>query len=171
MDKFNQIKVLLLDVDGVLTDGSLYYDGKGVEIKVFNVKDGLGLRLLLQTGIQVGIITSRRSAALRERCRDLGITYIFDGVKNKAAVLDDIMALTKASAAEIAFMGDDLVDLPIMRAVGLPIAVADAHESVRQAAYLTTTAKGGRGAVREICETMLKVKGVWEDILRRYSYG
>jgi 3-deoxy-D-manno-octulosonate 8-phosphate phosphatase (KDO 8-P phosphatase) len=167
-DKLKRIQMLLLDVDGVLTDGSLYYDGRGSEIKVFHVKDGLGLRLLMAAGIHVGIITGRRSAALRERCRDLNIVHIFDGVKDKTAALTEAMACTQTCAADIAFVGDDLVDLPVMRLVGVPIAVANAHAIVREAACMTTAAAGGRGAVREICEAILKAKGVWQSMLRRY---
>lgn len=162
--KIKRIKLLLLDVDGVLTDGSIIYDNHGVETKIFNVKDGLGIRLLMNAGIQVCIVTGRSSNALIHRCRNLGIDHIFDGVRDKAAVLEQILGLTGVSTKEIAFVGDDLPDLSLMKVVGLSIGVADAHETVLEIAHMVTSAKGGAGAVREICDKILKAKGLWENI-------
>ena len=166
---FKHTRLLLLDVDGVLTDGSILFNGQGSEIKVFNVKDGLGIRLLMKAGIRVGVVTGRRSQALNQRCRDLGIDIVFDGISDKAAVWDDILAQTGTEAFEIAFMGDDLPDLPLMKRAGLSIAVADAHESVRNRADHITTVKGGRGAVREVCETILKAQGLWDRTLEGFN--
>ncbi len=162
------VKLLLLDVDGVLTRGDITYDDSGREIKSFSVKDGLGIRLLSQAGIGIGIVTARRSQALIRRCRDLAIDFIYDGVGDKAAILDRIVGETGVSAQEIAFVGDDLPDLGLMRRIGVPIATADAHEAVRSLCRITTTAGGGAGAVREVCERILKSKGLWEQILSRF---
>ncbi|MGE0086957.1 MAG: KdsC family phosphatase [Desulfococcaceae bacterium] len=167
-DSLANIRLLLLDVDGVLTDGSIMYQADGTEIKCFNAKDGLGIRLLMESGIQVGIVTGRSSPALIQRCRNLGISLIFDGVKDKGAVLEDIMSQTGVSAEETAFAGDDLPDIGLMRRVGFSAAVADAHEAVRQEAAMVTVREGGRGAVREICEAILKARGAWEKTVEGF---
>jgi len=167
-EKLKEIRLLLLDVDGVMTDGRITYTEAGVESKSFNVKDGLGIRLAMDAGIRVGIVTARTSEALRHRCRNLAIDLVFDGVKNKRAVLDDIVATTGVSAHQIAFMGDDLQDLPLMRCVGLSVAVADAHDLLIEHADMVTIRRGGHGAVREVCESLLKAQGAWERIMDRY---
>jgi 3-deoxy-D-manno-octulosonate 8-phosphate phosphatase (KDO 8-P phosphatase) len=165
--RLKQIALLLLDVDGVLTTGEVIYDDAGQETKVFNVRDGLGLRLLMEAGLKVGIVTGRRSMALVHRCRNLNVTLLRDGVRDKAAALQSILKETGVTSADTAFVGDDLPDLPIMRRVGVPIAVGDAHEQVKQAAVYTTRAEGGRGAVREISERILKARGDWETLIQR----
>jgi len=169
--QLKRTKLLLLDVDGVLTDGSIVYNDEGIETKAFNVKDGLGLRLLMEAGIKVGIATGRSSEALYTRCRDLRINkeYIFDNLKDKAAILDIITARADVSAENTAFIADDLPDIPMMKRVGTPIAVADAHNAVIEHAVLTTKAKGGKGAVREICEAILEAQGIWRHILEKFS--
>jgi 3-deoxy-D-manno-octulosonate 8-phosphate phosphatase (KDO 8-P phosphatase) len=161
------IALILLDVDGVLTTGQVIYNDDGQETKVFHVRDGLGIRMLMEAGIQVGIVTGRRSTALVHRCRNLGLTLLKDGVRDKAAALEEILEETGTTAAATAFVGDDLPDLPIMRRVGVPIAVGDAHDLVKQAAAIITREKGGRGAVREISERILKARGDWEPLLDR----
>ena len=163
-NKLKKIKLLLLDVDGVLTDGSIIYNDHSEETKVFNVKDGLGIRLLMEAGINVCLVTGRSSKALYHRCKDLGITMLFDGVEDKAGVLDIISEQTGVSPEEIAFIGDDLPDLPLMKIVGLSIAVDDSHEVVLEKACMVTSAKGGAGAVREVCEEILKAQGLWDKI-------
>jgi 3-deoxy-D-manno-octulosonate 8-phosphate phosphatase (KDO 8-P phosphatase) len=168
-NKLKKIKLLLLDVDGVLTDGSIIYNDSGEEIKIFNVKDGLGIRLLLDSGIKICIITGRKSKALEHRCRNLGIDLFFEGVKDKGSLLEQICKQTGTTSDETAFIGDDLLDLSMMNLVGVPIAVSDAHHSVIKKASIVTAANGGKGAVREISEAILKAKGLWEDILQRYS--
>ena len=167
LNKLKNIKLLLLDVDGVLTDGGIIYNDNGAETKVFSVKDGLGMRLLMEAGIHLGIITGRRSNALYCRCKDLGINLIYDGVENKIDVLDALLHQTGVSAEEIAFIGDDLPDLKLMKTIGLSIAVGDAHKVILDNADMVTSANGGHGAVREVCETILKAKGLWENILER----
>lgn len=167
-NKLKDIKLLILDVDGVLTDGSIIYDNNGVETKIFSVKDGLGIRLLMEAGINLCIATGRSSSALNNRCENLGIVHIFDGVSDKSAILDLILDRVGVSAHEVAFIGDDLPDLALMQMVGLSIAVADAHKTVLENADMVTSAKGGAGAVREACEAILKAQGLWENILESF---
>jgi 3-deoxy-D-manno-octulosonate 8-phosphate phosphatase (KDO 8-P phosphatase) len=164
---FKQLSMVLLDVDGVLTTGQVIYDDAGREIKVFNVKDGLGIRLLMNAGIRVGIVTGRSSMALKHRCDNLGIELLKDGVRDKAAALAGVLEETGIPAEKTAFVGDDLPDLPIMRRVGVPIAVSDAHDRVKQLAVWTTRANGGCGAVREVSERILKARGDWEPLLKK----
>lgn len=168
LDKLKNIKLLLLDVDGVLTDGGIIYNDDGTETKIFNVKDGLGIRLLMEAGIHLCIVTGRRSNALISRCKNLGIDHIYDGVGNKVDVLEAILARTGLSASEVAFIGDDLPDLGLMKKIGLSIAVSDADKTILENADMITSAKGGHGAVREACEAILKAKGLWENILERF---
>ena len=168
MDELRDIQMLLLDVDGVLTDGRIAYTSDGEEIKTFNVRDGLGIRMLLAAGVRIGVVTGRSSPALNRRCQELGIDPVYDGVTDKAAVVDRIMAETGVQSEGLAFVGDDLPDRPLMRAVGVPIAVADAHPAVIRTARWTTLAPGGRGAVREVCEKILSAKGLWEKLLMRF---
>ena len=165
--RLKQIDLILLDVDGVLTSGQVIYDDSGRETKVFNVRDGLGIRMLKEAGIQVGIVTGRRSMALVHRCRNLGIDLFKDGVRDKAAALADILEETGIDAAATAFIGDDLPDLPILRRVGVPIAVGDAHDQIKEVAVWTTRSRGGYGAVREVSERILKERGVWETLVER----
>ena len=162
------IQLLLLDVDGVLTDGSITYSDSGEQIKTFHSRDGFGLRLLMDSGVRVGIITGRVSKALGYRCENLGITLVFDGVKNKSVALEKIILETGIPAGNIALAGDDLIDLPVMKKVGVSFCVADAPEEVKQHSRIVTTREGGRGAVREICESILKAKGLWDNIRDRY---
>ncbi len=168
--KLKHIKLLLLDVDGVLTDGSIIYNDNGVETKIFNVKDGLGIILLMNAGIKVGIITGRRSAALHHRCKNLGIDLIFDGISDKRICLEKIKEQTGISETkEIAFVGDDLPDIPIMKRVGLAVAVNNAHQEVLNIADMITDSKGGRGAVREVCEAILHAQGLWEKATENFQ--
>ncbi len=170
-DIIKQIKMVLLDVDGVLTSGDIIYSDNGEQIKIFNVKDGVGIRLLREAGLEVGIVTGRRGQALRHRCENLGIDLIFDGIRRKDQILEAITARTGIAREAMAYVGDDLPDLPIMKRVGLSVAVADAHEILRQQAHMTTNARGGKGAVREISETILKAQGLWDDLIDRLFDG
>lgn len=168
-EKLSNLKLLLLDVDGVLTSGTITYTDQGDEIKSFSVKDGLGLRLLMDAGIRVGIITGRRSKALIARCDNLGIDLLFDGVKDKISALGTILEQTGITAGETAFAGDDLPDLCVMKRVGLAITVSDASPDVKKAARIITPQPGGGGAIRQICEDVLKAKGLWDGIITRFS--
>ena len=167
-EELNRIHLLLLDVDGVLTDGGIIYGDDGSEIKIFNARDGFGLRLAMEAGIKVGIVTGRKSKALYHRCRDLGIQHLFDGVKDKAGILAKIVEQTGVTGINTAYMGDDLPDLALMRKVGFSIAVADAHKIVRNHADWVTSAAGGCGAVREVCEALLTARGIWEKLMSRF---
>ncbi len=166
--RLEKIRLLLLDVDGVLTDGSITYTHSGEEIKTFNAKDGFGIKLLMSAGVKVGIITGRKSNALTSRCHDLGIDLIFDGIKNKINALEVILKQTKTSYDETAFAGDDLPDLPVMKKVGVSITVSDASCDVIKEADIIISLKGGHGAVRQICEDILKAKGLWKNTIAQF---
>lgn len=166
-DRLKRIEMVLLDVDGVLTSGEIIYSDSGEQIKIFNVKDGLGIRLLKEAGIQVGIITGRKGKALQHRCDNLGIDLIFDGIRDKVKVLDDINAKSGIPYEAMAYIGDDLPDVPVMKKVGLGVAVGDASQTVQQNAHMTTRAHGGKGAVREVCEAILIAQGRWDDLIQR----
>lgn len=151
----SRIRLLVLDVDGVLTDGRLHYGSGGEAFKVFHVRDGLGLRLLMQAGTSVSVISGRASDAVTARCRELGIEHLEQGCDDKVAALERLLATLGLSAADTLCVVDDTSDLPLMRAVGHAVAVADAHPDVRRAADRVTTANGGEGAVREVCDWLL----------------
>lgn len=156
------IQLLLTDVDGVLTDGSLSFDSNGVETKTFNVRDGLGVRLWQRGGGKVGIITGRVSKIVEQRADELDVKIVFQAVGEKLAVLQDIAATEGVSLDQIAYLGDDLPDLPVVKAVGFGVAVADAAPELLEAADYVTTARGGCGAFREVAEKLLKDSGRWE---------
>lgn len=170
-NRLKQIQLVLLDVDGVLTSGEIIYSDSGEQIKIFNVKDGLGIRLLKEAGIKVGIITGRRCDALRHRCDNLGIDLLFDGIWDKIKVLGEIRKKTGVPNENMAFVGDDLADLAIMKNVGLAVAVADAHELIQEQAHMTTLAPGGKGAVREVSEAILKAQSLWDSLIRKLFNG
>ena len=165
MTDLKELKLLLLDVDGVLTNGQITYSDSGRQIKSFNAKDGLGIKLLMGAGVQVGIVTARTSRALMHRCKNLGLELVFDGIKDKAIAIDHIVNQTGIPAGNIGFVGDDLIDLPAMVRTGFSFAVADAVQEVRDQAGFVTQAPGGQGAVREISEMILKSRGDWDAII------
>lgn len=170
-ERLKKIRMVLLDVDGVLTAGEIIYGDHGEQYKIFNVKDGLGIRMLKEAGLDVGIVTGRTGDALRHRCRNLGIDLIFDGIQDKSQALAQATERTGIAPEATAFIGDDLPDLTIMKQVGLAVAVADAHEMVRAAAHLTTWAAGGRGAVREVSEAILKAQERWDQLIKKLFNG
>lgn len=151
----NQVKLLALDVDGILTDGGLYYTESGEVCKKFNVKDGKGIKLLMQSGVEVAIISANDSAATLHRARKLGIVNCFTGVEDKLSVLQNLCHKLDISLERVAYMGDDLNDLPVLKAVGLPLTVADAIPENQATAAYVTKLPGGQGAVREICNLLL----------------
>jgi 3-deoxy-D-manno-octulosonate 8-phosphate phosphatase (KDO 8-P phosphatase) len=161
------IKLLVLDVDGVLTDGSIVYAGAEVEVKTFHVRDGSGLKLWQQEGKQAALISGRRSAAVERRAAELGITPVVQGVGDKLAAFRQLLAATGRTPDEVCALGDDVLDLPLLRRAGLAIAVADACSEVRQVAHHVTQAPGGRGAVREAIELILRCQGAWQRVLER----
>ena len=153
--RLSQLKLLALDVDGILTDGGLYYTETGEVCKKFNVKDGKGIKLLMQSGIEVAIISANDSAATMYRAQKLGIVNCFTGVGEKLVVLKNLCQKLDLSLSEVAYMGDDLNDLPVLKAVGLPLTVADAIPENRAVAAYVTELTGGQGAVREVCNLLL----------------
>jgi len=164
----SKIKLLLLDVDGVMTDGRIIYGSDGSETKAFDVKDGHGLKLLQRAGIRVGIITGRQSEIVSRRAAELGIELVYQGAKDKSLPFNEIMQKLNLSPVEIAYVGDDIVDLPVMRKVGFAATVADAADDVKPFADMITKRPGGRGAVREICDFLLKESGRWPAVTRHY---
>ncbi|MCX5699511.1 MAG: HAD-IIIA family hydrolase [Candidatus Omnitrophica bacterium] len=167
--RFRKVKLLLLDVDGVLTDGRIIYDSSGKDSKFFDVHDGLGVFCLHKFGINTVIITAKNSKAIRPRAKDMRVAEVFADIFPKDAVLDKILKKYRVSAQEICFVGDDLVDLSLMRKIGLPVAVANASSEVKEAAIYVTDCRGGRGAVREVAELILKSQGKWKDVLEFYG--
>jgi 3-deoxy-D-manno-octulosonate 8-phosphate phosphatase (KDO 8-P phosphatase) len=153
-----RIRLLILDVDGVLTDGRLYFGPRGEALKVFDVRDGYGIVQLQQAGLTVAVISKRRSPMLPVRCRELGIRHVHQGVADKLGVFARLCARLRLPPAACACVGDDIPDLPLLRAAGLSFAVADAHRDVRRAVDIVTRAPGGRGAVREVCDHLLALR-------------
>ena len=155
-EKSAKVKLLALDVDGILTDGGLYYTEEGEELKKFNVKDGMGLKLLMQKGIEVAVITASNSKATLHRCRKLGIDHVYLDVEDKLNVIKQLCEKLALSLSEVAYAGDDLNDLPILKEVGFPLTVADAISANKEEAIYVTSLRGGEGAVREICDKLLE---------------
>lgn len=164
-----QIKVFLMDVDGTITDGSVTLlsqpDGSALEIKTFDAHDGQGLSLAHTAGLRTGVITGRESAALRRRCRELKIEFVYEKQPHKIAAYEEILKKTGVRESEVAYLGDDLPDLTVMRRVGLAVAVGDAAIEVKRAAHHITQARGGKGAARETIELILKSKGTWDQMI------
>lgn len=161
---FEKVKILILDVDGVMTDGKININDRGEEIKTFNVKDGYGIRLLLDAGIDVAIITSRRSETVDHRAWDLGIKLVYQGITDKRATCIQLLEEKGLTSGQACFIGDDLPDIPLLKYVGLPVAVADAVKEVHETAIYITNKNSGNGAVREVCELILKTQGAWPEI-------
>ncbi len=157
-DAAARVRVLVLDVDGVLTDGRLYYGARGEALKAFHVRDGLGLKLLAAAGIKLAVISGRRSSMTGRRCRELGVGHLLQGVEDKLAAFHRLRARLGVTCDACACVGDDLADVPLMREVGLSFAVADAHPQARNAAHLVTQLPGGQGAVREVCDFLLDAR-------------
>lgn len=168
LSKAKDIELLLLDVDGVLTDGSLIYSHEGLESKAFNTQDGFGLRILQDAGVAVGIITARSSEALTKRCQDLKIQYLYQGASDKLVAYQEICQKTGLKPFQISYMGDDWLDLVLLKRVGLAVAPANAVAEVLAMVHYSTGLRGGHGAVRELCETILKGKGRYQEILQHY---
>jgi 3-deoxy-D-manno-octulosonate 8-phosphate phosphatase (KDO 8-P phosphatase) len=167
--RFKKVKLLLLDLDGVLTDGRIIYDSSGRDSKFFNVHDGLGVYVLNKFGINTIIITAKSSKTIRPRAKDMHVAEVFTDIFPKTAVLNKILKKYGILAEEICFVGDDLVDLSLMRKIGLPVAVANACSEIKAAAVYVTNCSGGRGAVREVAELILKSQGKWKDVLEFYG--
>jgi len=164
-----KVKLLLLDVDGVLTDGHIIYDSRGRDSKFFDVHDGLGVYLLKKAGIPTILITAKGSRAIRPRARDMRVEEVYADISPKSAVLAKILKKYGLSSDEVCFVGDDLVDLCMMKRVGFPVAVFNAAPEIKQAASYITLRQGGRGAVREVAELILKAQGRWSSVLASYE--
>ena len=167
-NKAKHIRLAVFDVDGVLTDGALYYRDSGEELKAFHVRDGQGMKMLQASGVRLAIITSRKSRCVELRAQDLGIDLVYQGTADKHARFRELLAQLKLDAAAAAYMGDDLVDLPIFAHCGLAVAVPDAPAAVRHHAHYVTRERGGHGAVRELCELILHAQGAFEAQLAPY---
>ena len=168
-DKIPNLQLIVFDVDGVLTDGTLIYDNTGNELKRFNIKDGFGIRAARFSGLQVGILTARSSEVVRRRAKELKIDHYFHGCKNKAEGIEAIVERAQVSLAQTAFMGDDILDLPALKKVGYPMAVADAAIEVLETAEFVSEAKGGQGAARQAVEHILRGQGKWDAVLKEFG--
>ena len=163
------VRMIVFDIDGVLTDGSLFFGDDGQEYKAFNSRDGHGIKMLRATGIEPGIITGRTSQVVLHRARNLGITHIYQGVEDKQEAFEALLQAQHLSAEHIAYMGDDIVDLPVLRRCGLAITVPDAPPDVKARCHLITQAHAGRGAAREVCEFIMRAQGTWAAQLALYD--
>lgn len=167
-ERCRQIELILSDVDGVLTDGGVMFDNQGVEAKQFHIRDGMGIRLWQRAGYRFGLVTGRSSQIVKLRAGELGIDLLRQGIDDKLTTVRQIATDNGLSLDQIAFVGDDLPDLPVLCQVGLAVAVADAADEIRREAHYTTSLNGGRGAIREAIEMILKNKNRWEDLIRKY---
>jgi 3-deoxy-D-manno-octulosonate 8-phosphate phosphatase (KDO 8-P phosphatase) len=169
IDRCRRVELILSDVDGVLTDGGIWYDNQGLELKGFHIRDGLGIKLWQRAGFKFGVLTARSSHIVKVRTGELGIDLVRQGFEDKLPIAVELLREERLSLEQACYIGDDLTDLPLVRNMGLGVAVADASEEVRAAAHHVTSAAGGRGAVRELIETILKANGRWEEVIHRYS--
>jgi 3-deoxy-D-manno-octulosonate 8-phosphate phosphatase (KDO 8-P phosphatase) len=167
-ERLKNIKLLILDVDGVMTDGRIIFDSNGVESKFFNVKDGHGIKMAQRAGIEFAIISGRHSQVVANRAAELGIVHVYQKATDKLTPYLDILEKTGLDDAQVAFMGDDVIDIPVLRRVGFAAAPADAVEEVLPHVHFITNNRGGWGAVREVCDLLLKGQESWETITARY---
>ncbi len=166
--QLGNIKLLLLDVDGVMTDGRIVYDANGIETKFFNVKDGHGIKMLQRGGVEVGIISGRKSQVVDNRAAELGISLVYQKALDKLGPYQEILEIRGLKNENVAFMGDDIIDIPVMRRVGFAAAPSDALDYVLEHAHFVTRNRGGWGAVRELCDLILKGNGAWDAVTARY---
>lgn len=169
IEQAKQLKLLILDVDGVLTDGKLFFDEQGKEYKSFHARDGHGLKLLQQTGVAVAVISGRKSTSVALRMQSLGIEHVYQGHEHKLAAFNELLQKVGCLTEQVAYVGDDLLDLPVMTRVGLPIAVNDAVPEVKAFAKWHTELPGGHGAVREVCDLIMQAQGSFEAIVKSYK--
>lgn len=168
IDKAKKIKLLILDLDGVMTDGKIYYGNYGDELKTFDVKDGFGIILLRRAGIETVIITAKKSKVAKLRAKDLGIKYVYEN-SSKLKVFNKLLRKFRLTNEEACFMGDDLIDAPVVKTAGLSVSVPQAVSEVKAIAGYITKSDAGRGAVREICELILKSQGKWDEVIKKYT--
>ncbi|MDH5325526.1 MAG: 3-deoxy-manno-octulosonate-8-phosphatase KdsC [Gammaproteobacteria bacterium] len=167
-EKAKKIKLIIFDVDGVLTDGSLFFGDDGQEYKAFNAKDGHGMKMLQRSGVEVAIITARSSELVKHRMKNLEIKHVYQGQKDKLPAFKSLIDKLKIHSDEVAYVGDDVVDLPIMIRVGLAVSVADGHPLSKKHAHWITPTPGGRGAARDICELIMQAQGTLEPMIQEY---
>ena len=163
-----QVKLLVLDVDGVLTDGGIYFDDSGNELKKFNALDGHGIKMLLSSGFEVAVISSRSTPSVSYRMEGLGVKHYYQGQSDKNIKMQQILETLSLNLGQVAFVGDDVMDLTVMKKIALPIAVANAHPFVKENALLITENKGGDGAIREVCDCLLKAHSQYDDLMKSY---
>jgi 3-deoxy-D-manno-octulosonate 8-phosphate phosphatase (KDO 8-P phosphatase) len=168
LTKAKNIKLVIFDVDGVLTDGSLFYGDDGQEYKAFNSRDGHGMKMLQQSGVQVGIITGRTSDVVLHRMKNLNVQHIYQGRLEKLPAFEELIGKLELLPEQVAYVGDDVVDLPIMIRVGLAITVPGAHDLVNQHAHWVTSKPAGAGAARDICEMIMKAQGSYDAAMAKY---
>ena len=168
-DKLNKIRLLILDVDGVMTDGRIVINDLGQEMKFFDVRDGHGLKLIMRYDIDVVLLTGRQSKVVEYRAKELGIREVHQKVWHKLSVYEEILRQRGLGDDEVAFIGDDIIDIPVLRRVGFSVAVANAVDEAKEVVHYVTSKDGGRGAVREVCDLILKAKGHWADIVDKYQ--
>lgn len=169
-EKLKKIKMLIMDVDGVMTDGRIILDDGGREIKNFDVRDGHGIKLIQRYGIDVVLLTGRESQVVLHRARDLGINEVYQKVFNKKEVFNEILRKNNLDSSACAYIGDDVIDIPVLKAAGFSAAVADALDIVKKTVDYVTKNRGGRGAVREVCEMLLEAQGKWTEIAVKYEF-
>jgi 3-deoxy-D-manno-octulosonate 8-phosphate phosphatase (KDO 8-P phosphatase) len=168
LERASRIRLAIFDVDGVLTDGSLFIGDDGQEYKAFNSRDGHGMTMLRQTGVTLAIITGRSSEVVRIRMTSLGINHIYQGIQDKLMAYEELKQSLNLTDEAIAYVGDDVVDLPVLRRAGLAVAVADAHPLVQRHAHWRTASPGGRGAARDLCELLMEAQGTLDAMMARY---
>lgn len=168
LERAARIRLLALDVDGVLTDGQLYFDSRGNELKAFYTADGMGLKALQHCGLTLAIITGRSSVMVSDRAASLGIEHVFQGRDNKLDAFNELLAATGLEEEEVCYAGDDWIDMPVLSRVGLAVTVPAADAAVKELAHWVTTRKGGRGAVREICQLLLHAQGHMPGLMQRF---
>jgi len=167
LERMRRLKLMIFDVDGVLTDGTLYFSETGAELKAFNARDGHGLKMLRESGVEVAILSARRSRAVDARAAELGITLVTQGAQDKSEAFDKLIVQAHASAEATGYMGDDLMDLPVLGRCGFAASVPDAPEIVRARVHHVTRAAGGRGAAREICELIMRAQNTLDRAIAR----
>lgn len=168
LEPARRVKLMVFDVDGVLTDGTLWYGPSGEALKAFHVSDGHGIRMLIESGVRVALLTGRKSAAVATRAAELGIENVMQGVDDKRRLFDELLATLALRAEQAGYMGDDVVDLPVLSRCGFACAPREAAELVRSRVHYVTTASGGRGAVREVCDLIMQAQKTLETVLRSY---
>ncbi len=167
IEKAKRIKLLILDVDGVLTDGKIYYGNYGDELKAFDVRDGMGLALMSRAGIETAIITAKKAKIIRLRAKDMGVKRVYEN-HSKLKIYTKLLRKFRLQKEEVCFIGDDLLDIPVLKDVGLPATVPQAAKEVKAASSYVTQAGAGSGAVRELCEFILKSQGKWDEVIKKY---